>query len=102
MTAEGLLPKLPDPIEVWAECLRRVLVDMDANIGWYPSAQLYTWYAGMCAEDGGTPVSAKRFGLVLRELGYLPSTRRHAGRHTRGWMITRRAFQGLPPREAGA
>lgn len=73
--------------------LRRVLEDMGQGTGWYVSGELYRWYTSMCAEDGLEPVTARKFGGVLRELGYRSATRRVDGVHRRCWLITRRALR---------
>lgn len=88
--------------ELTPDNLRRLIEDMGTGPGWYASGPLYTWYAGMCAEAGLTPVSAKKFGMTLRELGYRPVLKRVDGKHVRGWFLHNRALRGAPPREAAA
>lgn len=76
------------------ENLRRVVEDMGQGPGWYASADLYRWYAGMCAEDDLNPVTKRKFGAVLKELNYRSGTRRVAGKNTRCWFISNRALRG--------
>lgn len=78
------------------ENLRAVLEDMGRGPGWYTSADLYNWYTGMVAEEGLEPVSKKKFGATLAELGYKRAFRRdpaQGGKHARSWFITRRALR---------
>lgn len=94
---KGLEPrKLAD---LTPENLRRVLEDMGGGPGWYTSSDLYRWYVSMCAEDDLEPVTQRKFGAVLKELGYRNATRRVDGVHRRSWFITRRALRGELPRE---
>lgn len=85
--------------ELNAENLQLLMEDMGVGPGWHPSARLYRWYEGMCQEGGLTPVSAKRFGMVLRELGHTQRSAREDGRLVRGWFIKAKALRVLPPRE---
>jgi hypothetical protein len=75
------------------ESLRILMEDMGAEPGWYSSADLYTWYVGMCAEDELEPVTQRMFGGTLRSLGYRSAIRRVGGKHARCWFITRRALR---------
>jgi hypothetical protein len=85
----GLQPrKLAD---LTPENLRRVLEDMGQGPGWYTSADLYAWYAGMCEEDDLEPVTKRMFGGVLKGMGFRNAIRRVDGKHARCWFITRRA-----------
>lgn len=88
----GLLPT--GPAGLTPENLQRVMADMGTGPGWYASADLYRWYASMCAEDGLQPISVRKFGGALAELGYQPSSRRVEGKPARGWFISRRATRG--------
>jgi hypothetical protein len=98
MGTDGLLA--PRPLaELTAENLKRLMEDKGAGAGWYASADLYTWYVGMCEEDELAPVSAKKFGMVLRELGYRRVNQRVEGVMTRGWFISNRALRGKLPRK---
>lgn len=74
--------------------LRTLLNDMGQGPGWYTSASLYRWYAAMAREDDLEPVSQKRFGMVLGELGYRRHVRRVDGHNARCWFISARAFRG--------
>jgi hypothetical protein len=73
--------------------LRRVVEDIGDGPGWYTSARLYEWYAGMAREDGLEPLTKKAFGLALAELGFRPSTRRFEGKRARCWFISGRAWR---------
>lgn len=75
------------------ENLRAVLEDMGGGPGWYTSKSLYAWYTGMAREDNLEPVSIKKFGMVLGELGYQRALRRVDGKNTRSWFITARALR---------
>jgi hypothetical protein len=70
-----------------------MIEDMGQGAGFYTSSDLYTWYAAMTREDGAEPISVKKFGMVLRELGYKPRTQRVNGILRRGWFITMRALR---------
>lgn len=71
---------------------------MGTGPGWYTSADLYNWYASMAREDNLAPVSKKRFGAVLGELGYKRAIKYVDGKTARSWFITRRALRGEVPR----
>lgn len=75
------------------ENLKALIRDMDAEPGWYTSAALYGWYEGMASESGLEPVSQKKFGMVLRELGFRNALRRSAGQPARCWFIPRHAIR---------
>lgn len=68
--------------------------DVGTGPGWYPSADLYRWYVGMCEEDGLEPVTQRKFGAVLRELKYKSAIRRVDDKHARCWFISNRALRG--------
>jgi hypothetical protein len=88
----------PRPIaDLTPENLRTIVEDIGGP-GWYTSAALYAWYVGMCQEEKLEPVTHRKFGGVLRELGYKTSIRRVAGKHSRCWFITRRALREGEPR----
>ena len=92
MADTGLQPRrLAD---LTPENLRRLMEDMGTGPGWYPSADLYRWYVGMCREDGLEPVTQRKFGAVLRDLEYKSATRRVDGKHARCWFISNRALRG--------
>lgn len=92
MTGQGLLPRrLAD---LTPENLKRLIEDMDRGPGWYASGDLYRWYVGMCQEDDLEPVTHRKFGAVLRDLGYRSDIRRVDGKHTRSWFISKRALRG--------
>ena len=85
----------PRPIaDLTPENLKILVDDMGAEPGWYTSASLYGWYLGMCKEAGLEPVTQKKFGMVLRELGYRTQVRRTDGTTARCWYLTRRAARG--------
>lgn len=90
MTSYGLQPKRL--AELTPENLKRVVEDIGGP-GVYPSADLYRWYVGMCRESGLESVSRRKFGLVLKEMGYRSVTRRVCDQPTRCWVITRRAVR---------
>jgi hypothetical protein len=73
--------------------LRAVVEDMGRGPGWYPSGELYDWYAAMVREAGMVPVSKKRFGMTLADLGYRASIRRFEGALARCWFISARTFR---------
>lgn len=77
-----------------AENLRRIMEDKGTGPGWYPSAELYSWYVGLCDEAQMKPVRKASFGEALKILGYESSTRRVDGKLARGWFISRRALRG--------
>lgn len=95
--ADGLQATSPATVDVTPENLRRVLEDIGRGAGWYTSAELYAWYASMCAEDGLAPVSVKAFGLGLKAMNYRPSTRRFDGKRARCWFISNRALREVKP-----
>ena len=91
MPEHGLQPRrLAD---LTPENLQRLMADIGTGPGWYTSAELYTWYAGMCSADNLEPVTHRAFGGVLRDLGYKSAIRRVDGKHARCWFITRRALR---------
>lgn len=98
MADTGLRPQIRPIADLTPDNLRRVLEDMGAEPGWYTSAALYDWYASMAREGGLTPVSKKRFGAVLGELGYKRAVKSVDGKTARSWFITRRAIRGEAPR----
>ena len=75
------------------ENLKALIRDMDAEPGWYTSAALYGWYTGMARESELEPVTQKKFGMVLRELGFRNALRRSAGQPARCWFIPRHAIR---------
>jgi hypothetical protein len=75
------------------ENLGRLIKDMAAEPGWYTSAHLYGWYSGMAEEAGLEAVSQKKFGMVLKELGFRASTRRVGGANARCWFLPRHAIR---------
>lgn len=79
------------------ENLKTIVEDIGGP-GWYTSASLYGWYVGMAREGGLEPVSQRKFGGVLREMGYRTAIRRVDGKHARCWFITRRAIREEAPR----
>lgn len=90
----GLRPAPPKPIaDLTPENLKAVLADMERGPGWYTSADLYRWYAAMAREAELDPVSPKRFGMVLGELGYRRQIRRVNGSNARCWFLSARAFR---------
>lgn len=92
---EGLLrPQIRPVAELTPDNLRRLLEDMDSGPGLYTSADLYRWYVGMAKEAKLEPVSHRRFGGVLRELGYQSKHQRVNGVISRCWFISKRAFRG--------
>jgi hypothetical protein len=96
MSAEPgqLLPRLVPVADLTPENLQTLINDMGTGPGWYTSAHLYAWYAAMAREAKLEPVSQKRFGMVLRELGYRSAIRRVDGKGARSWYLTRRAERG--------
>jgi phage/plasmid-associated DNA primase len=87
---DGLQPRRI--AELTPENLKTLVEDIGGP-GWYPAGDLYRWYVGMCREDGLEPVSKKKFGMVLKAMGYQTKTRRVAGQNARCWLITRRAVR---------
>jgi hypothetical protein len=73
--------------------LRAVVEDMGRGPGWYPSAELYDWYAAMAREAGLIPVTQNAFGRSLTELGYRASLRRFEGALARCRFISARTFR---------
>lgn len=84
----------PVPLaDLTKENLQAMLRDMDAQPGWYSSADLYTWYESMAREASLKAVTRKRFGTVMGQLGFRKSVRRVDGKHTRCWFIPRHAIR---------
>lgn len=101
MTDDTMLrPQVRPVAELTPDNLRRLLEDMDSGPGLYTSADLYRWYANMAGEADLAPVTRRKFGAVLRELGYKPRQARVNGKISRCWFITRRAFRGGASPEA--
>lgn len=73
--------------------LKAVLEDLGAEPGWHASADLYGWFAEMCANNDAAPTSQRAFGAALKEMGYRSSVRRVDGKTARCWFITRRAWR---------
>ena len=69
----------------------RALIEDIGGPGTYTSAELYRWYVAMAKEDDLEPVTHRKFGGVLTELGYKRLTRVIDGHRVRCWFITRRA-----------
>lgn len=74
----------------------KILIQDIGGPGYYASADLYRWYVGMAKEGDMEPVSQRKFGGVLRELGYRSVVRRVEGKPTRCWFITRKAVRDDP------
>lgn len=91
---DGLRPRRV--ADLTAENLK-TLVDDIGGPGWYSAGDLYRWYARMCEEDDLEPVTKKKFGMVLKSMGYQSKTRRVAGQNARCWLITRRAVREVQP-----
>ena len=89
-----LQPRLVPVADLNAENLQALINDMGTGPGWYTSAHLYAWYTAMAREAELEPVTKKRFGTVLGELGYQSATRRVGGKPARSWYLTRRAEHG--------
>jgi hypothetical protein len=98
---EPLLPRPPQPVaDLTPENLRRLVEGLEGP-GWYTSKDLYGWYVSEAERAGLSTVSQRKFGAVLRELGYKPSNKRVGGRNQRGWFISQRAFRGGTPDNPG-
>ena len=85
-------PEGASPVaELTADYLRHVMSSVVMGPGWYASAELYDWYATVCAEDGRSPVSVTMFGRSLTALGRESSTRRIGvgQKRARCWFIPR-------------
>lgn len=93
-----LRPRLVPVADLTPDNLRALIEDMGRGPGWYTSADLYAWYADMAREGELEPVTKKKFGMVLGELGYQNAIRRVGGKGARSWFITRRAERGELPR----
>src|ERR1041385_5752413 len=74
----------------------KILIEDIGGPGWYASADLYRWYAGMAESAGLEPVTHRKFGGVLREMGFQSKIRVLHGKHTRCWLITSRALRPSP------
>jgi hypothetical protein len=90
----GLAPQIRLIADLTPANLRVLMEDMGTGPGWYTSVDLYRWYESMAREDKMEPVSQRKFGAVLRELGYKSAIRRVDGKSARSWFITRRALRG--------
>lgn len=66
-----------------------LLLAGDLGAGVFPAADLYGWYAQAARQDGREPVGKKKFGLALKEAGWLGSIRYRGGTMVRCWMITK-------------
>lgn len=89
-----LRPRLVPVADLTPDNLRALIEDMGRGAGWYTSADLYEWYEGMAAEAKLEPVTKKKFGMVLGELGYRSAIRRVDGKGARCWFLTKRAERG--------
>jgi len=69
----------------------RILIKDIGGPGYYPAADLYRWYVGMAREVDSEPVTKRKFGVALTQLGYKSTVQRKHGKPTRCWVITRRA-----------
>jgi hypothetical protein len=93
-TEHGTLrPRLVPVADLTPENLGLMIKDMEAEPGWYTSAHLYAWYTGMAREAELEPVSQKKFGMVLKALGFRASTRRVDGANARCWFLPRHAIR---------
>lgn len=90
----GLQPQLRPVADLTPDNLRILMEDMGTGPGWYTSGDLYRWYESMARQDKLQPVSQRKFGGVLRELGYKSARRRVDGVPARCWFITKRALRG--------
>lgn len=91
---DGLRPRRI--AELTPENLKTLVEDIGGP-GWYAAGDLYRWYVGMCREDDLEPVTKKKFGTVLKAMGYQSKVRRVAGQNARCWFITRRAVREVQP-----
>jgi hypothetical protein len=90
----ALRPRMVAVADLTKENLQAMLRDMDAQPGWHLAADLYTWYESMAREAELTPVSRKKFGMVLAELGFRSATRRVGGQPGRRcWFLPRHAIR---------
>jgi len=90
----ALRPRLVPVADLTTDNLQTLINDMGRGAGWYTSADLYDWYASMAREAELEPVTKKKFGMVLRELGYRSTIRRVDGKGARCWFISARAARG--------
>lgn len=67
------------------------LIELAADLGSgvFPSATLYDWYCVMMRQASREPVSKVKFGLALKEAGWLSGTDRIDGVMVRTWMINK-------------
>jgi hypothetical protein len=66
-----------------------LLLAGDLGAGIFSAGELYEWHALAVRQAGREPVSKKKFGLALKEAGWLDSVRYRDGKMTRCWMITK-------------
>jgi hypothetical protein len=90
----SLRPRLVPVADLTTDNLQALIVDMGRGPGWYTSADLYDWYVAMARESELEPVTKKKFGMVLGELGFRSAIRRKDGRPARSWFISARAERG--------
>lgn len=96
----GLQPRMVAVADLTTENLQAMIRDMNAQPGWHTAADLYAWYTGMAREAELEPVSQKKFGMVMRELGFRARVVRiPGGPAARCWFIPRHAIRAA--QEAG-
>jgi len=90
----ALRPRLVAVADLTKENLQAMIRDMDAQPGWHLAADLYAWYESMAREAELAPVSRKKFGMVMAELGFRSSVRRVGGQPGRRcWFLPRHAIR---------
>jgi hypothetical protein len=94
MTISGLRPRRI--AELTPENLAVLIEDMGGP-GYYRSADLYRWYVGLTEEDDLEPISHRKFGGALKEMGFQSLVRSLEGKPVRCWNITGQRLAAIQP-----